>query len=163
MATQININPNPISVGMFIDDADRYEKPYNGKVKVTKIDRIQAETNLKGAIIVHMTSPSLEQRGLEIRDMFPRKKPATPINDWAQTQANRACGALKSAGEKYPEAIEGKSEISFLNNIYKLIKGLEGKEIVISQYYGKNGKPRVSYKFQGDAEPSEDDEDEIQF
>lgn len=155
--------PAPKSVGAFIDDAERYMEPFNGKITITKVDEIQ-NGDKKGSIIVHMTNARLKKENMEIRDGFFPPKKGTVAKVWRQTQVDRVTGAMKSAGVTPPEEVK-------MKELKGLLEQLVGKEVVISQWI-KEGEtmPRVNYKFSNlksdaneDDEGEGDDEDEEVF
>lgn len=151
--------PAPKSVGIIIDDAERYTGDFNGKITITKVDEIQ-NGDKKGSIIVHMANARLKQNSMEIRDGFFPPKKGTNASVWRQTQVDRVTGAMKSAGVNPPEEVK-------LSELKGLLEGLVGKEVTISQWT-KEGEtmPRVNYKFVDgeeieDAEDNEDDDEKV--
>ena len=135
--------PEPQSRGFYLDGEQRFTGDYNGKVTITKKEEIM-NGPAKGSIILHMTSPVLKEKDMEIRDIFPRRKDDTPFETWAMTQINRVTGAMKSAGMEVPASVK-------VQDLDKLLENLIGKEVVVSQWTPKgNQYPRLNYKFQED-------------
>lgn len=154
----ITLKPAPKSVGKIFETAERYTGDFNGKIKITKVDKIE-NGDKKGSIIVHMANARLEKDGMEITDGFFLPKTGTSSSKWAQTQVDRVAGAMLSAGVEPPENITVEKTTELLTELKKCLDQLVGKEVLISQYTKDNENyPRINYKFVSDEVAIDEDE-----